>query len=111
MANDYKLKEGYLARWNAETRTHIYLHREIAERMIGRPLRDGEMVLHINGNRLDNDESNLRVVERGFRRPKSWVTLECAYCGVSFDRRVSAPSRENVYCCPEHYQAWRKTSG
>lgn len=42
----------------------IYMHREIAERMLGRPLAGGEHVDHINHDGCDNVRANLRVCSR-----------------------------------------------
>lgn len=38
-----------------------YLHREVAEGMLGRPLLDGEVVHHEDRDRSNNDPSNLMV--------------------------------------------------
>lgn len=37
-------------------------HRVVAERMLGRPLQRGEIVHHIDGDRRNNDPSNLQVM-------------------------------------------------
>lgn len=40
-----------------------HLHRTIAEQKIGRPLRQGEIVHHIDGNKRNNSPENLEVLE------------------------------------------------
>ena len=37
-------------------------HRAVAEAMLGRPLRPGEVVHHKDGNKLNNDPANLEVL-------------------------------------------------
>ena len=50
-------------------RRHVYqkylgrhLHRQVAEKMLGRKLRKGEIVHHKDGNLRNNDPSNLTVM-------------------------------------------------
>lgn len=57
-------KDGYKYIWWADgtgTKEHIY----IMEQSIGRKLRKDECVHHIDGNRQNNDLSNLRLMTRG----------------------------------------------
>jgi hypothetical protein len=42
--------------------TYAYEHIVVAMQTLGRPLRDGEVVHHINGRRDDNRPENLRVL-------------------------------------------------
>lgn len=41
-----------------------HLHRVVAEKILGRPLRKGEIVHHIDGNHLNNAPDNLQVMTR-----------------------------------------------
>lgn len=53
-----------------------YLHRTIAEQKIGRPLRPGEIVHHIDGDKRNNSPENLEVLknqrEHFLIHKKSW---------------------------------------
>lgn len=52
----------YIRRWDNEVRRWIYEHREVLENHLGRKLRSGEHVHHVNGNHLDNRLKNLAIV-------------------------------------------------
>jgi len=39
----------------------IHIHRIVAGKVIGRPLKQGEVVHHVNGDKHDHSESNLVV--------------------------------------------------
>ena len=40
-----------------------HIHRVIAEQMLGRKLKKGEIVHHIDGNKMNNDSKNLMVLK------------------------------------------------
>ena len=47
---------------------YVAVHRDVASRKLGRPLRDDEVVHHKDGNKLNNRASNLQVMTR----PQHW---------------------------------------
>lgn len=59
----YKTKDGYLV--NCSDRNNRYhIHRKVMEEKLGRKLLSSEIVHHIDGNKLNNDPSNLIIVNR-----------------------------------------------
>ena len=61
-----KLRNARLGKGDGKTYTKTYgrhTHRVVAEQILGRPLRKGEVVHHIDGDKRNNDPSNIRVFE------------------------------------------------
>ncbi len=94
----------------SDVRGYAYEHRLVAEEKLGRELVPGEIVHHINGDKQDNRECNLKVItgnaehfyeHRGsnskLRKPgegNPMVYCECG-CGESFEKydKVGRPRR------------------
>lgn len=45
-------------------KTKEYAHREVMVKKLGRKLKRGEIVHHLDGNKLNNDPANLKVISR-----------------------------------------------
>ena len=73
-----KLRESRLNTGNGKTYTKFFgrhTHRVVAELMLGRPLRPGEVVHHIEGDKRNNDPKNLMVFENQTAHAK-WHTQQ-----------------------------------
>lgn len=62
-----RIKRSHMLRGTGEGKTYRkfygrHEHRAVAEAMLGRSLRPGEIVHHIDGNKLNNDPTNLDVL-------------------------------------------------
>lgn len=60
-----KLRESKLNTGDGKSYSKTYgrhTHRIVAEKILGRPLKEGEIVHHIDGNKRNNDPSNLMVM-------------------------------------------------
>jgi len=86
---------GYLACTVIENgiRRTILAHREIMEKVLGRPLTSDEIVHHKDQDKRNNDPSNLEVVNRSdharmhmFRGGAKMIDLKCLRCGTDFIR-------------------------
>lgn len=59
----YISPEGYVLVYHKK-RKYIFEHRLVSEQMLGRDIKQSEVVHHINGIKTDNRESNLLVMTR-----------------------------------------------
>ncbi len=62
-----RIKRGRILRGRGEGKTYPKLlgqheHRQIVEMLLGRPLKAGEVVHHLDGNKRNNDPENLVVL-------------------------------------------------
>lgn len=72
-----KLRERHLNSGEGKTYTKLYgrhEHRIVAEQMLGRPLKKGEVVHHIDGNKRNNSPENLMVFSSQVEHAK-WHAL------------------------------------
>lgn len=76
----------------------ILMHRLILSRMLGRELVKGEVVDHINTNKLDNRRDNLRLatVAQNIRNQRLQVINTSGYKGVSITKKGYIAARIRV---------------
>lgn len=100
---------------------YVLLHRVVMENHINRLLLPNEVVHHIDGNKFNNDISNLQLmdakehVKHHANKGRSIIYLICPYCGKTFirERRDLAKKYKNLFCsrsCNGKYQRthnWR----
>lgn len=89
-----EIKNGYYV----DTETGEFLHRKIAEMIIGRKLIIGEEVHHINGDKLDNRPDNLEVLSAEEHRRRHYKDLSVAeFFELLADRVKNLPDDEFDY--------------
>ena len=67
-------------------------HRVVMERKLGRPLRRGESVHHVNGLRGDNRPENLELWVGPIRYGQRASDIVCHHCGTPY---LAAPDGNN----------------
>ena len=53
-------------------------HRVVAERKLGRPLRKGEVIHHIDGNSHNNDPENIEIITQSEHLRRHWPAMMAA---------------------------------
>ena len=59
----YHICDGYLVRSDVNN-NKVFIHREVMEQKIGRPLTSKDIVHHIDGDKLNNDPDNLLLTDK-----------------------------------------------
>ena len=79
---------------NAWKSGYVFIHRIVAEHKLGRLLKKGEVVHHLNGNTADNSPENIEVRTvsghnslHASTQKKKIVVLRCPWCLKVFERR------------------------
>lgn len=108
--------QGYLQRYapwhpNATTNGEVPEHRFLMAALLGRPLREGEIVHHRNGDKLDNRLSNIQLTGRGYhsvvhaddRRKPPLPLKTCPTCGRRFRNPNRSAHKKVRYCSRRCY--------
>lgn len=100
-----------------------HTHRVIAEQMLGRPLRKDEIVHHIDGNKHNNDPSNLRIMTQSehakihFMRKVKCIDTNIVYDGITEASKYTNTNASAItQCCRGHQKSaggfhWKYVKG
>lgn len=80
------------------SRKTLLQHREIMKKILGRELTSNEVVHHKDGNKRNNDPSNLELMDREEHTahhvlPAEMIMLTCVECNATFEKTASYEKR------------------
>ena len=110
---DSELSPKTLYRTTKRNGRRTALHRLTIEEAIGRPLERSEIVHHRDGNKFNNDVSNLQIVtakeHSQIHLQKHSVSYLCAICGKPFEPH---PTKRGIKknCSRECFRIYQRTS-
>lgn len=93
----------------ATTNGYVLYHRVVMENNLGRLLNTNEVVHHIDGNKHNNDITNLELLnckehsrKHQLLHGRKYLLLKCPYCGTLFERPankcLNSSSKKHAYC-------------
>jgi len=106
---EYIQRCGFHSHPNANKNGVILEHRLVMSQYLKRPLKKGEIIHHINGDRCDNRLTNLKITTRAVHakkhaKHKKYIRLTCSNCGEVFFKPCSninwkkANGQTSFYC-------------
>lgn len=95
-----KMRNARLNTGNGKGYTKTYgkhTHRIVAEQMLGRPLRRDEIVHHKDGNKQNNNPSNLEVMTQSEHARLHFIKpVRCIETGIVYDSVIDAANAMGV---------------
>jgi hypothetical protein len=86
---------------NAYSNGCVFIHRLVVENTVGRYLSNDEHIHHIDGDRLNNTETNLQLLtstEHANKHNKKLEMIPCPYCLIVFQPRKSNQHYCSISC-------------
>ena len=90
---------------NATKNGYVLMHRVVVENYLNRLLSADEIVHHKDGNKHNNDISNLEVMSavdharyHGAQKHRDYVQVRCEYCGKVFLRERRLIRYKKIFC-------------